>query len=43
MFCEEIEIKGFDSVVDFIENNESAIKGKIAEYDSILAFRNEMK
>jgi DNA primase len=36
MFCEEIEIKGFDSVVEFIENNKSAIKEKIAEYDSIL-------
>ena len=36
MFCEEIEVKGFDSVVEFIDLRESLIREKLAEFDSIL-------
>ena len=35
MYCEAIKIDGFDSVLEYIQNNESAIKDTIAKYESI--------
>ena len=37
MNIEAIKIDGFDSVLEYIQNNESAIKDTIAKYESIWA------